>query len=110
MSKAVVSDGTVQAAFNKFLERFESMDDDEIKKAVAWFSAAKENGRERMDDVNLPSLERAAVKFYDKYGDKATNNPPAIIKKYQMIKLAQGKATWGKEAATSAPGEKMPWD
>ena len=109
MAQAVKSDGSIQKLFDEFLTEFDTSTDSRIDKAIAWFTKPKENGRERLDDVNLPSLYKAGAKFYEKFGTKAADNPPAIIKKYTLIKLQQGKATW-LNACTTPETNAKPWD
>jgi len=110
MSVAVPSDGSVQKMFEAFLTDFDTLSDAKIKKAITWFSEAKENGRERLDDVNLPLLVKVGAKFYERYGDKAKDTPPAVIKKYMYIKLLQGKTSWEKKCQSPPSTDPKPWD
>lgn len=106
MSTGVKSDGKNQELFDAFLETFDKMTRADADKAISWFAEKKENGRERLDDVRLPSVCGAIYKYYSRFGEA-----PAVLKRYAYIKLKQGKRHWERN---SDPMEcvqpKFPWD
>tara|TARA_R110000868_G_scaffold253016_3_gene509742 strand:+ start:2212 stop:2526 length:315 start_codon:yes stop_codon:yes gene_type:complete len=104
MSKAVKSDGKNQKMFEGFLAEFFTMSNAERNKAMEWFAVRKENGKERMDDIKLPSLVAGMHAFYS-----TSSECPAILKKYSLIKLQQGQSSWGCNTP-SDPNRKFPWD
>jgi len=108
MSKAVKSDGSVQKLVDEFLAEFDGSSDERISNALAWFAEKKENGHQRLDDVNLPTLVKLACKF-----DERTGEIPAVVKKYMLIKLQQGKRDWSQKCdPVPLPSgvDKKPWD
>ena len=105
MSAAVPSDGSNQKLFDEFLNGFYGASKQDADKAMDWFAQSKANGRERMDDIKLPSLCRAVWLYYDKHG-----HAPAILKKYLEIKLRQGKTSWSQELDNHSDAPKFPWE
>jgi hypothetical protein len=101
MSTAVKSDGKIQSYAEKFIDSFDELKEDQIMKAVEYFSSIKQNNREVIDDINLPTLCGIICKFYNRF-----NKCPAIFKKYCEIKLKQGKTSWAAELKTT----KLPWE
>jgi hypothetical protein len=109
MSKAVKSDGSIQKLVDEFIAEFDDSGYERITSAIAWLSEKKENGHQRLDDVNLSSLWDLGSKYKERTGEI-----PPVIKKYVLIKLQQGKRDWSQKCepdpAMPAGIDKKPWD
>lgn len=106
MSKGVKSNGQNEEAFQTLLDNFDSMTPQDRKEALDWFAEKKDNGKPRMDDIQLPSIVKAMDKFFDSEG-----HCPAILKRYNDIRLKQGRQQWEKELKSDDTNCKhaFPW-